>query len=82
MRAASIGVVVLVVGAAALPGESRSLPHFRQVASMRPADSLKVLPLPEAQKSVPVVESQAPPARQFDFTTGGFVVARVFRSVV
>ena len=29
---------------------------------MRPADSLKVLPLPEAQKSVPVVESPAPPS--------------------
>ena len=61
MRSASIGVVALVVGVAALPGESRSLPHFRQVASMRPADSLKVLPLPEAQKSVPVVESPASP---------------------
>ena len=59
MRSASIGVVALVVGVAALPGESRSLPHFRQVASMRPADSLKVLPLPEAQKPVPVVESPA-----------------------
>ncbi len=61
MKSASIGVVVLVVGAAALPGESRSLSHLRQVASMRPADSLKVLPLPEAQKSMPVVESPAPP---------------------
>ncbi|MGZ8422364.1 MAG: pilus assembly protein PilP [Nitrospira sp.] len=61
MRPVSIGVVVLVVGGVALPGESRSLPHMRQVASMRPADSLKVLPLPEAQKSVPVVESTAPP---------------------
>jgi type IV pilus assembly protein PilP len=61
IRSASIGAVVLVVGAAALPGESRSLPHFRQVASMRPADSLRVLPLPEAQKSAPVAESSAPP---------------------
>ena len=61
MRSTSIGVMVLVVGAVALPGESRSLPHLRQIASMRPADSLKVLPLPEAQKSVPVVESPAPP---------------------
>ena len=61
MRPVSIGVVVLVVGGVALPGESRSLPHLRQVASMRPADSLKVLPLPEAQKSAPVVESTAPP---------------------
>ena len=42
---------MLVVGGIALPGESRSLPHLRQVASMRPADSLKVMPLPEAQKS-------------------------------
>jgi type IV pilus assembly protein PilP len=62
LRSASIGAVVLVVGAAALPCESRSLPHFRQVASMRPADSLRVLPLPEAQKSAPVAESSAPPA--------------------
>lgn len=61
MRPVSIGVAVLVVGGAALPGESRSLPHLRQVASMRPADSLKALPLPEAQKSAPVVESTAPP---------------------
>jgi type IV pilus assembly protein PilP len=61
IRSASIGAVVLVVGAAALPGEARSLPHFRQVASMRPADSLRVLPLPEAQKSAPVAESSAPP---------------------
>ncbi len=57
---ANIGAI-LVVGGMALPGESKSLPHLRQVASMRPADSLKVMPLPEAQKPVPSFESSAQP---------------------
>lgn len=60
MRLMSIGAM-LVIGGTALPGESRSLPHLRQVASMRPTDSLKVMPLPETQKSVPAVESPVPP---------------------
>lgn len=50
---------MLVVGGTVVPGESRSLPHLRQVASMRPADSLK-LPQPDTHKSAPVVESPAP----------------------
>ncbi len=61
MRSVSIGALVLVVGGAALPVESRNLPHLRQVASMRPADSLKVMPLPDGQKAVPAAESPAPP---------------------
>ena len=60
MVLANIGTI-LVVGGMALPGESKSLPHLRQVASMRPADSLKVMPLPEAQKPVPTVESSVQP---------------------
>ena len=43
----SIGAAVLVIGGTAMPVESKSLPHLRQIASMRPADSLKVMPLPE-----------------------------------
>jgi type IV pilus assembly protein PilP len=62
MRSVSIAAVVLVVGGGVSPVESKTLPHLRQVASMRPADSLKVPSLPEGQKPVPVVESPAPPA--------------------
>ena len=62
IRPISIGAVVLAVGGTALPVESKTLPHLRQVASMRPADSLKVMPLPEAQKPVPAIESPAPRA--------------------
>jgi len=61
-RPIGLGAVVLAVGGTALPAESKTLPHLRQVASMRPADSLKVMPLPEAQKSVPAIESPAPRA--------------------
>lgn len=53
---------MLVMVATASPGETRSLPHLRQVASIRPADSLKAMPLPEAQMSMRAVESTAPPA--------------------
>ena len=55
----SIGAVVLVVGGTSLPVESKPLAHLRQIASMRPADSLKVMPLPEGQKPVPAIESPA-----------------------
>lgn len=54
--------VVLVVGGTALPIESKTLHHLRQVGSMRPADSLKVMPLPDGQKPVPTIESMAPRA--------------------
>ncbi len=60
IRPIGLGAVVLAVGGTALPVESKTLPHLRQVASMRPADSLKVMPLPEAQKPVPAIESPAP----------------------
>lgn len=62
IRPIGLGAVVLAVGGTALPAESKTLPHLRQVASMRPADSLKVMPLPEAQKPVPAIESPAPRA--------------------
>ncbi len=62
IRPIGLGAVVLAVGGTALPVESKTLPHVRQVASMRPADSLKVMPLPEAQKPVPAIESPAPRA--------------------
>lgn len=55
----SIGAM-LVVGGTASPGEARSHPHLRQVASMRPADSLKMPPQPDTHKSAPVVEAPAP----------------------
>ena len=57
-----IGAAVLAVVGLTLPVESKSLPHVRQVASMRPADSLKIMPLPEGQKSAPVVDAPAPRA--------------------
>lgn len=60
IRPISIGAVVLIVGSTSMPVESKSLPHMRQIASMRPADSLKVMPLPEAQKPVPAIELSAP----------------------
>lgn len=62
MGSVSIAAAVLVVGGGVSPVESKTLPHLRQVASMRPADSLKVPSLPEGQKPVPVVESPALPA--------------------
>lgn len=62
MRSVSMGIVALMVGAIAPPVESKTLPHLRQVASMRPADSLKVPALPEGQKPAPVVESAPIPA--------------------
>lgn len=51
---------MLVVGGISMPVESKPLTHLRQIASMRPADSLKVMPLPEGQKPVPAIESPAP----------------------
>ncbi|GAB1723426.1 MAG: putative Type IV pilus assembly protein PilP [Nitrospira sp.] len=52
--------MVLLIAGTSMPVESKSLPHLRQIASMRPADSLKVMPLPEGQKPVPAIESPAP----------------------
>jgi len=60
IRPMSIGAVALVVGGISLPADSKPLPHLRQIASMRPADSLKVMPLPEGQKPVPAIESSTP----------------------
>ena len=62
IRPMSIGALVLAVGGTTLPVESKSLPHLRQLASMRPADSLKVMPLPEGQKPTPAAESPIPRA--------------------
>lgn len=55
----SIGAM-LVVGGTAVPGESRNLSHLRQVASMRPADSIKILPQSDTQKPLPAAELPAP----------------------
>ena len=54
------GGVMLATGVGTLPVESRSLPHRHQVASMRPADYMKVAPPPETSQRTPVVESPAP----------------------
>jgi type IV pilus assembly protein PilP len=55
-----IGGVILATGTVTMPVESRSLSHRHQVASMRPADYMKVMPQPESQQRTPVVESPAP----------------------
>ncbi|MBK9111043.1 MAG: hypothetical protein IPM88_04960 [Nitrospira sp.] len=55
----AVAVVLLVSGGAVSPVEAKTLPHLRQVASMRPADSLKVMPLPEGKRSEPAVEAPA-----------------------
>ena len=60
MRSMTMGAVVLVGGGAVQVVEATSHPHLRQVASMRPADSLKVMPLPEGAKAAPVMEAPAP----------------------
>ena len=54
------GGVMLATGVGTSPVESRSLPHRHQVASMRPADYMKVAPPPETQQRTPVVESPVP----------------------
>lgn len=59
-RAVSVGAVVLAIGFVGAPAESKYLPHLRQVSSMRPADSIKVLPLSEGPRRAPVVEPQTP----------------------
>lgn len=58
IRPVSIGAAVVTFVGAFLPVEAKTLPHLRQIASMRPADSLKVTPLPEAQKPAPAVDLQ------------------------
>ena len=55
----AVAAVLLVSGGAVSPVEAKTLPHLRQVASMRPADSLKVMPLPEGKRSGPAVEAPA-----------------------
>ena len=55
----AVAAVLLVSGGAVSPVEAKTLPHLRQVASMRPADSLKVMPLPEGKRSEPAVEAPA-----------------------
>ena len=53
----AVAAVLLVSGGAVSPVEAKTLPHLRQVASMRPADSLKVMPLPEGKRSEPSGDS-------------------------
>ena len=56
----AVAAVLLASGGAVSSVEAKTLPHLRQVASMRPADSLKVMPLPEGPRSGPAVEAPAP----------------------
>jgi type IV pilus assembly protein PilP len=52
---------MLAMGVVTVPVESRSFSHRHQVASMRPADYMKVMPQqPESQQRTPVVEASAP----------------------
>ena len=52
---------MLATGVVTVPVESRSVSHRHQVASMRPADYMKVMPQPaESQQRTPMVESSAP----------------------
>ena len=56
----AVAAVLLASGGAVSSVEAKTLPHLRQVASIRPADSLKVMPLPEGPRSGPAVEAPAP----------------------
>jgi len=56
----AVAAVLLASGGAVSSVEAKTFPHLRQVASMRPADSLKVMPLPEGPRSGPAVEAPAP----------------------
>ncbi len=60
IRSMTMGAVVLVGGGAVQLVEATPHPHLRQVASMRPADSLKVMPLPEGAKAAPAMEAPSP----------------------
>lgn len=53
--------VLLATGAATMPAESRSLSHRHQVAAMRPADYMKVMPQSEPQQRTAAVETSVPP---------------------
>ena len=82
MRAVSIGVAVLVVGAAASARRitkpspsSASCLH----APGRLAEGAAICRGTEVSAGSRIPGTSR---RQFDFTTGGFVVARVFRSVL
>ena len=55
----AVAAVLLASGGAVSSVEAKTFPHLRQVASMRPADSLKVMPLPEGKRSGPAVEAPA-----------------------
>ncbi|MBS0168798.1 MAG: pilus assembly protein PilP [Nitrospira sp.] len=61
-RLVGMASVAIAVFGASLPVESKTFPHLRQVASMRPADSLKVMPLPEGQKRAPALDVPEPRA--------------------
>ena len=67
----AVAAVLLVSGGAVSSGEAKTLPHLRQVASMRPADSLKVMPLPEGPRSGPAVEAPASRAEAAVSASGG-----------
>jgi type IV pilus assembly protein PilP len=53
--------VLLATGAATMPVEARSLSHRHQVAAMRPADYMKVMPQSEPQQRTTAVETSVPP---------------------
>jgi len=55
----AVAAVLLASGGAVSSVEAKTFPHLRQVASMRPADSLKIMPLPEGSRSGPAVEAPA-----------------------
>ncbi|CBK41101.1 putative Type IV pilus assembly protein PilP [Nitrospira defluvii] len=55
----AVAAVLLASGGAVSSVEAKTFPHLRQVASMRPADSLKIMPLPEGPRSGPAVEAPA-----------------------
>ena len=55
----AVAAVLLASGGAVSSVEAKTFHHLRQVASMRPADSLKIMPLPEGSRSGPAVEAPA-----------------------
>ncbi|GMV51669.1 pilus assembly protein PilP [Nitrospirales bacterium NOB] len=53
MKTAVVCAMALLIGGVVVqPAESKSLPHLRQIASLRPADTLKVAPLPQERKTI------------------------------
>lgn len=57
LRVVIAGAATLLFAGAAPSVEAKDLPHLPQVASMRPADSIKVTPLPDGHKPAPIIES-------------------------